>query len=127
MFRVIERSQPGQMDLCSLPVRLPVRQTFVDQLLSAFVYLAIDLDDLYTLPLRAVNLSPHRLVVFLRFDLRGVESLLRNSTDGTPPQLIRQHVFAHMIHARPYGFQLFLILDVVKEGSDHLGHLLRIA
>ena len=127
MFCVIERSQPGQMDLCSLPARLPVRQTLVDQLLSALVHLAIDLDDLYTLPLRAMNLSPHRLVVFLGFDLGGVEPLLRNSADGTPPQLVCQYVLAHMIHARPDGFQLFLILDVVKVGSDHLRDLFRIA
>lgn len=88
MFRVIERSQPGQMDLRSLPVRVPVRQTLVDQLLSVLVDLAIDLNDLHPLPLRAMNLSPHGLVIFLRLDLCGVESLLRNGADGTPPQLM---------------------------------------
>lgn len=111
------------MDLRSLPVRFPVCQAFVDQLLSVLVDLAIDLDDLHALPLCTVNLSPHSFIIFLRLDLRGVESLFRNGADGAPPQLMCQDALAYMVHAPPDGFELFLALDVVKVRPDHLRHL----
>ena len=127
MFRVIERPQPGQMYLLPLPLRFPVFQPFVYQLLRALVDLPIDLDNLHALPLRTMNLPPHRLVVLLRLDLRGVKSLFRDSTDSAPPQLMRQNAFTCLIHARPNRFESLPVLDVMKIRSDDLRHLLGVA
>lgn len=120
MFRIIEWSQPCQMNLGSLPVRLPVRQAFVNQFLGILVNRAIDLDNLHTRPLRAMNLPPHGFVAFLRFDLSGIKPLLYDSTDGAPPQLVPQDALARFTHTRPDGLEFLLILNVMKERSDHL-------
>ena len=127
MFRVIERPQPGQMYLLPLPLRFPVSQPFIYQLLRALVDLPIDLDDLHALPLRTMNLPPHRLVVLLRLDLRGVKSLFRNSTDGAPSQLMRQNAFTGLTHTRPNRLESLLVLDVMKIRSDDLRRLFGIA
>lgn len=124
VLRIIEGSQPSQMNLGSLPMRFPVRQAFVDQLLSLLVNLTIDFDSLYTLPFCAMNLPPHG---FFWLNLGGVKPLFCDGADGAPPQLMCQDSLARFVHARPDGLEFFLILDVMKERSDHLRHLFGIA